>query len=249
LRESGERRTLDRYLSRCGAETREGAVRAIREGRVSVDGERVLDPDRWIRVGHSTVELDGEPVLPRAGTSLLVMNKPRGVVTTLADPEGRPTVLDLLPSEHRRDRSLRPVGRLDRASAGLLLWTDDTDLADRLLDPRTHVEKEYRLKVRPALGESDLAAWRGGLDIGDPTPADPVAVAVERVSSRSCVLVARLREGRNRQLRRMAEASGSRVEWLVRVRFGPILLGDLPPGASRPATPAERDALGLLARD
>ena len=245
MTERRERRTLDRYLSRCGAASREDALRAIAAGRVTVDGEVARTPDRWIEVGRARVTLDGVPVTPRTTTTLLVMNKPRGVVTTLADPEGRATVLDLLPPEFRADRLLRPIGRLDRASAGLLLWTDDTDLADRLLDPSTHVEKEYRVKVRPAPTEEDLTRWRRGIDIGDDTPTAPAEVSVEKVSPKSAVVRVVLAEGRNRQIRRMAEATGGRVEWLVRVRFGAIELGDLPAGEVRAATAAERSGLGV----
>jgi 23S rRNA pseudouridine2605 synthase len=238
----GRRRTLDRTLSRAGAATREGAARAIRDGRVTVGGAIVRDPATWIDPERDEVRLDGEIVLPLARTELVLLNKPRGVVTTLSDPEGRPTVRDLLPAG---SGTLRPVGRLDRASAGLLLLTNDTDLAERLLDPAEKIEKEYRVKLRPPPDEPTLAAWRRGVDIGDETPTRPAQVEIERAGPKSAVLRIVLREGRNRQIRRMAAAAGCEVEWLVRVRIGPIELGELPPGGTRDATTEERRAIGI----
>lgn len=175
----------------------------------------------------------------------MVFNKPRGVVSTLHDPDGRPTLLDTLPEQFKNNRALRPVGRLDRASAGLLLWTDDTDFANHLLSPETRLDKEYRVKVRPAPSEASLEAWRSGLDIGDETSTSPAKVEVEKVSEKSAVLRVTLREGRNRQIRRMAEAVGAKIEWLVRIRFGAIQLGDLAPGEARDATAEERRRSGL----
>ena len=238
-----ERRTLDRYLSRCGVATREDAKRAIVAGRVKVGGQVIRDADHWITPGRDRVTLDGRPVRERTSTQVVLFNKPRGVVSTFSDPEGRPTLRDTLPSPWRDDPGLRPVGRLDRASAGLLLFTDSTDLADRLLSPEFHVEKEYRVKVRPAPSDATLAAWRRGVDIGDATPTAPAGITLERTSEKSAVIGFVLREGRNRQIRRMAEAAGSKVEWLVRRRFGPIALGDLPPGEARLATADELSAL------
>lgn len=239
------RRTLDRFLSRAGVASREEAARAAAAGRVTVNGAVVRDAGAWIDVERDDVRLDGRPVVARDRTRLVLLNKPRGIVTTLSDPEGRPGIRDALPEPFRSDRALRPVGRLDRASAGLLLLTDDTDLAARLLDPASKVEKEYRVKLRPPLAPADLAAWRTGLDLGGGERTRPAAVEVEREGEKSAVLRVTLREGRNRQIRRMAAACGSEVEWLVRVRIGPIALGDLPAGAAREASAEERAALGI----
>lgn len=244
---SGERRTIDRFLSRAGVATREEAARAAAAGRITVNGEVVRDPGTWIDTAHDEVRLDGRRVEPLRSARIILFNKPRGVVTTLADPEGRPAIRDALPEPYRSDAALRPVGRLDRASAGLLLLTDDTDLAARLLDPAAKVEKEYRVKLRPALSLEGLEAWRQGLDIGEREPTRPAAVEVERTGEKSAVLRVTLREGRNRQIRRMAAACGCEVEWLVRVRIGPIELGDLPAGGAREATEEERRALGMEA--
>jgi 23S rRNA pseudouridine2605 synthase len=242
---SAERRTLDRFLSRSGVATREEAARAAADGRVTVNGAVVRDAGAWIDAGRDEIRLDGRRVVPREVTRLVLFNKPRGIVTTLSDPEGRPAIRDALPEPYRSDPALRPVGRLDRASAGLLLLTDDTDLAARLLDPVAKVEKEYRVKLRPPLAEESLAAWRRGLDIGEGGRTRPAAVEVEREGEKSAVLRVVLGEGRNRQIRRMAAACGSEVEWLVRVRIGPIELGALPPGGAREATDEERAGLGL----
>ncbi len=215
----------------------------IRRGRVSVAGKIERDPGRWVSPGREVITLDGHLVKPIRKTTLVLFNKPRGIVSTLSDPEGRPCLRHALPKPLSEIRGLRPVGRLDRASAGLLLWTNDTDLAQQLLDPEFHVEKEYRVKLRPQLNDEELQAWRQGLNIGDPELTLPAAVEVERTSKRSAVLRVTLREGRNRQIRRMAQVGDHQVEWLVRVRLGPIELGALGAGEARLATQQELLAL------
>ena len=215
----------------------------ILRGRVSVSGRVERDPGRWVSPGRQEITLDGQPVNPIQETTLVLFNKPRGVVSTLSDPEGRPCLRDALPHPLAEIRGLRPIGRLDRASAGLLLWSNDTDLAQQLLDPEFHVEKEYRVKVRPQLSDDELQAWRQGLNIGDRELTLPAGVEVERTSKKSAVLRVTLREGRNRQIRRMAQVGDHQVEWLVRVRLGPIELGDLGAGEARLATHEEQLAL------
>ncbi|MEM7262159.1 MAG: pseudouridine synthase [Planctomycetota bacterium] len=232
------RRTIDRYLSRCGVASREEARRWIAAGRVAVNGRVTERADRWIDPSRDQVTVDGRAVSERHSTQVVIFNKPRGVLVTASDPDGRPVVSDVVP-ERFRSSALRPVGRLDKASAGLLLLTDDTDLAAKLLDPTSHVEKEYRVKVSPAPSEATLGRWRTGTDIGDATPTAPAVVAIERESERSTVLRFTLTEGRNRQIRRMVAAESGEIEWLVRLRFGPIKLGELEPGEAREVSKSE----------
>ena len=231
---------LERLLSKWRVASRTQAGALVRAGRVTVAGRTVSDPRRRVVPGRDALALDGEPLRPPAagqpGTWLL-LNKPRGAVSTTQDPEGRATVMDLV-----RDHAvpgLAPVGRLDRASAGLLLLTDDHALAARLLDPRSHVVKTYRVKVRGHLGEDALASLRQGSLEEDGLVLGPMQVEVESTGPRSTWVTVSLREGKNRQIRRRLEALGHEVEILVRTRFGAVTLGDLPAGAVRLLTGAE----------
>ncbi|MFQ5653535.1 MAG: pseudouridine synthase, partial [Planctomycetota bacterium] len=203
----------------------------------------VTDPCRWIDTAADRVTVDGRQARPIARSRVVIYNKPRGVLVTRRDPEGRPTVHEELPEAFRGDPSLRPVGRLDRASAGLLLFTDDTDLADGLLGPDSGVHKTYRVKLVPTPSQEDLSRLRAGIDIGDATPTAPARIEVERRGVKSAVLRVTLAEGRNRQIRRMAAAVACEVEWLVRTAFGAIRLGNLRPGDAREATTEECAAL------
>jgi 23S rRNA pseudouridine2605 synthase len=180
------------------------------------------------------VAVDGEPV--RAERRVVyAVNKPRGVVSTAADTHGRPTVVEMIPAEARR---LYPVGRLDVDSTGLLLLTNDGELANLLTHPRYGVEKVYRARVKPGLNAAAVEALREGVRLDD-GPARPVRV--RQVSNE--VLEIALKEGRKRQVRRMCEAVGRRVMELQRVRFGPLRLGTLAPGKHRRLTPDEVEEL------
>lgn len=234
---------LVRYLSRCRVASRPEARRLVLAGRVRVNGRPCTDGARRIDPRRDRVEVDGRSAtLPREGdVAWWMANKPRGLVSTTHDPEGRPTVLGLVPLPH--PPGLAPVGRLDRASAGLILLTNDAVLADRLLSPRSHVEKTYRVKVKGRPSEAVLAAWRSEEREVDGLRLGPMAVEVERANPRSTWLRIVLAEGKNRQIRRRLAADGVEVEVLVRVGFGPLVLGDLPPGAARPLTPAELASL------
>ena len=236
------REPVERLLSKWRVATRAEAQRLVRAGRVRVNGAVVSDPRRVVDPRGDLVEVDGLRVRPAEGGGVyLAMNKPRGVVTTTRDPEGRPTVMDLLGGHAAA--GLAPVGRLDKASAGLLLLTDDHALADRLLDPRTHVAKRYRVKVKGRLGPEDLRRLREEALVEDGLVLGPMAVEVESHGPRSTWLLVTLDEGRNRQIRRRVEDLGREVEVLVRVAIGPVALGDLPPGAVRPLAAAEVAAL------
>jgi 23S rRNA pseudouridine2605 synthase len=224
---------LAKYLAHAGVASRRAAEKLIVSGRVSVEGEVVTDPARDVD-DSLVVAVDHEPV--RAERPVVyAVNKPKGVVSTAADTHGRPTVVELVPAESRR---LYPVGRLDADSTGLLLLTNDGELANLLTHPRYGVEKVYRARVTPNLRPRALDALREGVRLED-GPARPVRV--RQVSAQ--VLEIALREGRKRQVRRMCEAAGHRVVELERVRFGPLRLGSLAPGAYRRLRPDEVEEL------
>jgi len=200
----------------------------IAAGRVSVNGEVVTDPARDVGASDD-VRVDGTRVGEEA-REVWAVHKPVGVVSTAKEPGERPAVVSLVDSPAR----LYPVGRLDVDSSGLMLLTNDGELANRLTHPRYEVPKAYEVELERPPSEADLRRLARGVELED----GPTAPAeVRRLGERGVEIV--LREGRNRQVRRMAEAVGSRVASLRRVRFGPIELGDLPPGAARPLTPDE----------
>ncbi len=211
---------LAKYLAHCGVASRRAAERLVAEGRVTVAGEVVTDPARDVD-GSSGVRLDGQPVVvePR---EVWALNKPLGVVSTARDTHGRQTVVELVDSGVR----LYPVGRLDVDTAGLILLTNDGELAERLTHPRYGVEKLYRARVEPAgVGEPDLRRLREGVVLDD----GPTAPARARLIDPGLVEIG-IAEGRKRQVRRMLEAIGRRVTELERVAFGPLRLDSAGPG-------------------
>lgn len=252
-REPGPRKTpdaapsgplrLQAFLARAGVASRRAAEELIRTGRVSVDGETVIELGTKVTPGKNRVMFDGRFV-ELAPVVWLALNKPRGYVTTRDDPEGRRTVYDLVPPDYH---SLFHVGRLDRQSQGLLLLTNDGPTANRLLHPRYGTTKEYYADVE---GHPDPAALRKltrGVELEDgPARADEVQ-ALRTIDDLVRVRVV-LREGRNREVRRMFEAIGHPVSRLLRRRFGPIELGDLGPGRWRLLLPEEFSALRSAGR-
>jgi 23S rRNA pseudouridine2605 synthase len=224
---------LAKYLAHSGVASRRAAEKLIVHGRVTVGGETVTDPAREVDE-HSRVEVDGSPVAPEP-REVYALNKPAGVVSTARDPGGHPTVVSLVPSARR----LYPVGRLDADSTGLILLTNDGELANRLMHPRYEVPKTYRVEVRPApVSEASLRALREGVELGD----GPTAPAKVRRLGPGRIEIT-IREGRNRQVRRMCEAVGHRVTSLERTAFGPMRLHGLEEGAHRRLTAAEIERL------
>ena len=213
---------LARFLAHGGVASRRASEEIVRAGRVSVDGAVVTDPARDVEES-SVVAVDGSPVAPEP-REVWALNKPLDVVSTAKEPGGRRAVTDLIDSPRR----LYPVGRLDADSTGLILLTNDGELANRLTHPRYGVSKVYRVELARAPSERDLERLRRGvrLEDGPTSPAD-----VERRGAR--LIEVTLREGRKRQVRRMAEAAGNEVVSLERISFGSLELGDLAPGASR----------------
>lgn len=213
---------LAKFLAHGGVASRRRAEEIIAKGLVTVDGEVVADPARDVGEG-SDVRVNGSPVGAEA-REVWAVNKPAGVVSTAREPGERPAVVELVDSAAR----LYPVGRLDADSTGLLLLSNDGELANRLTHPRYEVAKAYRARLARPLADRDLERLRRGVELEDGPTAPAEAT---RLGEREVELV--LREGRNRQVRRMAEAVGNRVLALRRVRFGSLELGGLQEGASR----------------
>jgi len=221
---------------------RRRAFEAIREGRLTINGLTVSDPSANYERG--VLALDGRPLaVAEHRTVYLMLNKPAGIISSAADDLGRRNVLDLVP-ENLRAQGLHSVGRLDRDTTGLLLLTNDGDLTYRLTHPRHEVEKEYWLAAAPPLDQRQVKALADGVEI-DGERRRPASVRQLPPEVRLQLAVV-IREGRNRQIRRMVEAVGSRVTRLHRVREGPVFLGELPEGRVRALTPAE---LRLLKTD
>lgn len=233
---------LNRFLAQAGISSRRTADRLIAEGRVTVNGAPVSELGTRVDPGSDRVTVDGEIV--RADRSLLwcAFHKPPGVHTTLRDTHGRP---DLRPFLRGLSERVFPVGRLDADSEGLLLLTNDGDLAHRLMHPRYGVEKEYRAEVLGVLEPAVARRFVEGVPLEDGL-ARALRARVVRRNSRGGVLALVLGEGRKRVVRRMAETLGLRVTRLVRVRVGSVRLGDLAPGAIRPLEPRECEGLRAL---
>ena len=208
------------------------------EGRVTVDGEVVRDPARDVG-GAELIAVDGERIGAPSARVVYAVNKPAGVVSTARDTHGRRTIVDLVPSAER----LYPVGRLDVDTTGLILLTNDGDLAFALTHPRFEVPRTYRARVEGRPGERALRALREGVELDDGRTAP---ARVRLVGAHELELT--IHEGRKRQVRRMCEAVGHRVVVLRRIAFGPLRLGDLPPGHHRRLTRAEVERLRRAAQ-
>jgi 23S rRNA pseudouridine2605 synthase len=229
---------LAKYLAHAGVASRRAAEKLIGEGRVTVDGTTVTDPARAVDA-HSSVTVDGRPLQGAEPRVVYAVNKPVGVLSTAHDTHGRPTVLDLVPAAGLR---LYPVGRLDADSSGLILLTNDGELANRLTHPSFEVPKTYRAMLGGgAVGAAALEALR----LGVPLDGSPTAPArVRRL--RGNLIELTIHEGRNRQVRRMCEAVGHPVLELERIAFGPLRLGGLRPGAHRRLRAGEVERLRSL---
>ena len=233
--------SLDRALSKLGMASRSDARALIAAGRVSVDGRVADDPARAVVPERIRIVIDGDARVA-ADTMTVVLHKPRGVVTTRRDPEGRPTAYDLV---REAGPHLQAIGRLDLASSGLLLFTTDTRLSAALTDPVNAVPRRYVVTVRGAVDDVALAAVRHGVTIDGETVA-PREVRLHKRSGRETHLIVELVEGRNREIRRLFAAVGHEVTRLLRVAFGGLELGTLAPGRWRVL---DYDELRILRRD
>lgn len=227
----GKRKTLDRALSRAGLCSRSEARDRIAQGRVTVNGKIVLDPERWVLPGKDRIACDGAPMLA-AAKQVWMLHKPVGFVTTRDDEHDRPTVYEFLPADAPW---LGPVGRLDLDTSGLLLFTNDGDLGNAITDPETGCAKTYVARCRGELAEDALHALTHGVDLGD-GPTLPAQVRVLARGDGETTIELRITEGRNRQVRRMLTAVDSKVLALHRTHVGPLALGDLAPGKARRLT-------------
>lgn len=233
-------KTLERVLSKAGLGSRSEARSWIGAGRVRVNGRLVQTPDHWVDMERDRVTLDGKPV--RGGHKLyLLLYKPKGYLTTYRDPEGRPTVYDLLGDV---EEWVFPVGRLDLDTSGLLLLTNDSRFAERVTNPDFKIPKTYLVKVSSLLGEEQLEALRRGVTLSD-GHTRPARVSRVGDASGKTTFEITITEGRNRQVRRMVEAVGARVRKLVRTAIGGIRIGDLEIGKHRALTRREiKELLG-----
>ena len=260
---------LQKVLADAGVASRRDCELAMRAGRIRVNGRIVRELPCWVRADNDLVELDGEIVDLRRRARLersylyFAANKPKGVISTARDPGGRPDVVALVAAALPRGQRVYPVGRLDADSTGLVLLTNDGELAYRLAHPRYGVEKGYRVTVEGALDGEALDSLRRGMYLADPSAiahskaarrgggAKRAALASLRVlntrkdrrSGGLSLLAITLREGQNREIRRLLARVGLRVRKLERVSMGPLQLKGLKPGAFRALTPAEIQAL------
>jgi 23S rRNA pseudouridine2605 synthase len=223
--------------------SRKQAEQLIAAGRVRVGGKPVLWPVRRIDPKHDVVTVDGRRVRDLAEATVIALHKPRGYITTRSEPGGRPTVYTLLEGV---SRWLFPVGRLDRDSSGLLIFTNDHRLGERLTNPVSHVSKTYHVRVRGLPDAAALQVLRDGVRLEDASVTRQAQVRpLGSPSGESTWLEIVLTEGKNRQVRRMCAAVGHEVLELVRVRIGALALGALAPGEWRQLTPEEVAALGV----
>ena len=237
-------KTLERVLSKAGLGSRTEARSWIGAGRVRVNGRVVQNPDHWVDLQRDRVALDGKP-LRAARPVYILLYKPSGYLTTYKDPEGRPTVYDLVAGV---SSFVSPVGRLDLDTSGLLILTNDTQFAERLANPDYHVPKTYQVKCSTRVDDEQIEQLRRGVALSD-GPTRPAAVARLRDTGKYTHLEITLTEGRNRQVRRMIEAVGSKVLKLVRTAIGPIRIGALQIGTWRELTAEERQMLIRRARN
>jgi len=231
-------KTLERVLSKAGLGSRTEARSWIGAGRVRVNGRPTQNPDQWIDLDHDRVQFDGKP-LESAEKLYLLLYKPQGYITTYKDPDGRPTVYDLLEA---LETWVFPVGRLDLDTSGLLVLTNDSGFAELLTNPHYKVPKTYQVKCSTRITNEQIDLLRAGVELND-GPTRPAIVNHLRDSEKYSFLEIQITEGRNRQVRRMVEAIDSKVLKLVRVAIGPVRIADLEVGKWRELTVAERRGL------
>ena len=235
---------LARALSKLGYCSRSRAAELIAAGRVKWNGAVRRDPETPVHLGKDRIEIDGQQAA-RSSTIYLALNKPRGVVTTAADEKGRETVYSLLPENLPW---LAPVGRLDKASEGLLLLTNDSEWAARVTAPETHLDKTYHVQINSIADEILLETLRNGIRASDGEFLRVKTVRMLRQGEHNSWLEIILDEGKNRHIRRMLEHLKIEVLRLVRVAIGPLVLGDLAKGAARILDEKEKQALDRAMR-
>lgn len=242
---------LARVLSKLGYCSRSRAAELVRAGRVSVNGKVSCDPERPVFEKQDQIAVDGEVIRER-GKIYLMMNKPRGVVTTAADEKGRATVYSVLSQDQMAEETgqdwIAPVGRLDQASEGLLLMTNDSEWGARITAPETHLDKTYHVQIGTVADEKLVQTLVSGVKTKAGEGLRAKYVRHLRAGQKNCWLEIVLEEGKNRQIRRMMEALGVEVLRLVRVAIGPLQLGNLAKGAHRVLTADEKRRLDVVMR-
>jgi 23S rRNA pseudouridine2605 synthase len=233
---------LARALSKLGYCSRSRAAELIRAGRVSLNGAVRRDPESPVRLERDRIEVDGSDV-EASKKIYLMMNKPRGIVTTAADERGRDTIYSVLETMDKDLPWIAPAGRLDKASEGLLLLTNDSEWGARVTAPETHLEKTYHVQVASTAGNQLAESLLRGVHAEDGETLRALRARMLRTGEKNCWLEIMLDEGRNRQIRRMLAAQGVEVLRLIRVAIGPLPLGQLAKGSCRRLTAEEKSVL------
>ncbi len=232
---------INRFLAASGLGARRKVEELIERGSVSVNGERVEDFSITVEPGHDTVTVDGNEISLPLRSQLLVLNKPVGILSTVSDGYSRKTVLDIA-RDNGYEEKIYPVGRLDMDSSGLILLTDDGDLAFRLTHPRYKIDKRYVVTVKGRVAEETRKELESGVVIGEST-TKPCKIDLIKIEGRNTTLEIVLREGRKRQIRRMFALYGHKVISLHRSAIGGLFFKDLAPGEIRPLTSDEEERL------
>lgn len=236
---------LQKVIADSGLASRRKAEEFIVQGRVTVNGQVVCELGTKVNPAKDHVKVDGRHLKPVPPQTFVMLNKPKNIVSTMSDPSGRSTIADLLPGVHVR---VFPVGRLDFDSEGLMLLTNDGDLAQLLLHPRHHVPKTYLIKVKGMLAPEHIDALEKGVMLDDGRTGPAVVKKVGKATENSWLEIT-IFEGRKHQVKRMLDAVNHPVLKLKRVKFGPLVLGDLPTGHYRYLTDREANAVRELARE
>ena len=236
---------INKYLAECGVASRRAADEMIKEGRVSVNGKVMTELGYDVVVENDTVKVDGKKIRPVNRYTYVMFNKPKGCICSAADELGRKTVYDYV----RSNKKLDCVGRLDYDSEGLLLLTNDGELLHRLTHPAYEIPKTYVVKIEGTLTDAERQHWADGLELADGTTTAPAQVTVLAQEGNLTRLEIVLREGKNREIRRMGEALGKTVTFIKRVAVGDLKLGGLGRGATRYLTGKEVAYLKSLVKD
>ncbi len=226
---------LNKFMALAGVDSRRKCDEIIAEGRVRVNARVVKKLGTQVDENRDLVTVDNKPIRLKGEYIYLMLNKPVGTVTTVIDPQHRRTVMDCLPKLNKR---VYPVGRLDYNTSGLLLFTNDGDTAQKLIHPKYEFEKTYTAVINGSLTDEQISMLRNGVDIGD-FITSPARVELVGSSHGQSTFQVTIHEGKNRQVRRMFESVGSKVEVLKRIAYGKLKLGDLPVGHTRPLTEDE----------
>ncbi len=236
---SKKRVGLARALSKLGFCSRSQAFELIRQGKVTLNGTRPTNPSTPVRLNVDRIQVEGQRIAA-AEKLYLMLNKPRGIVSTASDEKGRDTVYSLLPKDLQW---LAPVGRLDKASEGLLLLTNDSEWAARITDPATHLDKTYHVQLNVIAGQPLIDSLLRGIETPSGEALRAKRVSLLRAGEKNSWVELILDEGKNRQIRRMFDALGIEVLRLIRVAIGPLQLGTLPKAQQRPLRPDEKARL------